>query len=356
MTSLLVLAACGLLPWVTCTTLGAWFPLHPTAPEAARERALLHYRRACLVASAIALPAAAVAGALVTDPALSARFPTTGAWFFGSVSMTTVWVAIALARRTPEETEAMSHLETAGRAVQLSAMPIVATALALIARFGAERLVSLGGIAEGMAVVLLSVAAVLVVSPWLLMKLGIWPVFRESIEVGHHPWRLAHLPAPTPYLTHVAALPWLKTALVSDGLFNRAPERHWHALVRYEVADSLRSRGERAPRWALAIALSAVLFTIAGTWGSEEPRKLVAATSMAVFFTIAASWFANRRASPKLLLDSEGPSMEELAQSLRSLPPCLGQALPRTSHRPLGRALYDRLYALGHDPGRRPHR
>jgi len=47
--------------------------------------------------------------------------------------------------------------------------------------------------------------------------------------------------------------------------------------------------------------------------------------------------------------------VQELAQTLRSLPPCLGQALPRTSHNPLGAALYDRLFALGHDPGRRPH-
>ena len=356
MTSLLVLAACALLPWVTCGILRSWFPLRRAAKGAARERALVRYRRACLLASSVALPAAAVLGALVTDTSLSGRFPRTGAWLFASVSMTTTWVAVALAQRIPEETAAMSRLETAGRAVQMSAMPIVATALALVARFGAERLAPSSGIAGAIAVALLSVAAVLVVSPWLLMALGVWPVFPKSIQVGRHPWRLAHLPAPTPYLTHVAALPWLKTALVSDGLFNRAPEHHWHNLVRYEAGDSLPSRGERAPRWALAIALSAVMFTTAGAFGADEPRKLVAATSLAIFLTAGAGWFANRRASAKLPLDSEGPSIEELAQSLRSLPPCLGQALPRTSHRPLGQALYDRLYALGHDPGRRPPR
>ncbi|MGB3049406.1 MAG: hypothetical protein WBB42_00315 [Polyangiales bacterium] len=356
MSSLLVLAACALIPWITGAALRAWFPVHGSAPEATRERALVHYRRACLYASVIALPAAAAAGALVADPALTTRFPTTGAWFVGSVSMTTAWVAIALARRTPEESNAMSHLETAGRAVQLSAMPIMATGLALLGRFAAQRLDLSGSVAEAITAALLSVAAVIVVSPWLVMKLGIWPVFPKPIEVGRHAWRLAHLPAPTPYLTHTAALPWLRTALVSDGLFNRAPERHWQTLVRYEVGGSLSSRQARAPRWALAIALSVVLFTAAGAIGADEPRKLVAATALAVFFTATASWFANRRPSPKLLLDSEGPSMEELAQSLRSLPPCLGQALPRTSHKPLGPALYDRLYALGHDPGRRPHR
>lgn len=354
MSSLLVLAGCALLPSIICAALRAWYPVHASAPEATRDRALLHTRRTCLFVSVIALPAAAVAGALAADPALSTRFPTTGAWFFGSVSMTTAWIAIALARRTPEEASAMSHLETAGRAVQMSAMPIVATGLALLGRFAAQRLDSSGGIAVTIGVSLLSVAAVVVVGPWLVMKLGVWPVFPEPLEVGRRPWRLAHLPAPSPYLTHTAALPWLRTALVSDGLFNRAPKRHWQTLVRYEAGDSLSSRGERAPRWALAIALSVVLFTAAGAMGADEPRTLVAATALAVFFTAAASWFANRRPYPKLLLDSEGPSMAELAQSLRSLPPCLGQALPRTSHKPLGPALYNRLYALGHDPGRRP--
>ncbi|MBT8469658.1 MAG: hypothetical protein KJN97_13015 [Deltaproteobacteria bacterium] len=356
MSSLLVLAGCAVLPWVTCATFRAWFPVHRAASESTRERALVRYRRTCLLAGVVAIPAAAVAGAIVAPPALSTRFPTAGAWFFGSVSMTTAAVAIALARRTPEEAKAMSPLETAGRAVQMSAMPIVGTGLALLGRFVVLRLELSGGVAEAIIVALLSVAAVTVVSPWLVMKLGVWPLFPKRLAVGPRAWQLAHLPAPTPYLTHAAALPWLRTALVSDGLFNRAPQLHWQTLVRYEAGDSLSSRGERAPRWALAIVLSAVLFMAAGIIGGDEPGKLVAATALAVFFTAVASWFANRRASARLSLDSEGPSMEELAQSLRSLPPVLGQALPRTSHKPLGQALYDRLYALGHDPGRRPHR
>ncbi|NNE20965.1 MAG: hypothetical protein HKN10_21045 [Myxococcales bacterium] len=355
MSSLLVLAGCAILPWVACAAVRAWFPVHRSAPESTRARALLHYRRTCLFAGVLALPAAAAAGALAAHPALSTRFPTAGAWFCGSLSMTTAAVAIALARRTPEEAEAMSWLETTGRAAQMSAMPVVATGLALLLRFGAERLDLSGGVAEATIIALLSVAAVVVVSPWLVMTLGVWPVFPSPLAIGPRAWRLAHLPAPTPYLTHAAALPWLRTALVSDGLFNGAPQRHWQTLVRYEAADSLSSRGERAPRWAFATALSVVLFMAAGAFGGE-PRKLVAATALGVLFTAMASWFANRRDSPRPSLDSEGPSMEELAQSLRSLPPFLGQALPRTSHKPLGPALYDRLYALGHDPGRRAHR
>jgi hypothetical protein len=100
--------------------------------------------------------------------------------------------------------------------------------------------------------------------------------------------------------------------------------------------------------------MSVIVFIAAGAAGADNPRKLVAAMVLAVFFTMAVSWLANRRPSSKLALDAQGPSMQELAQTLRSLPPCVGQALPRTSHKPLGPALYDRLFALGHDPGRRP--
>ena len=355
MSSLLLLAACTLFPWIVCPALRALLAVEDSAPAATRERALTQYRRATLFASIVAIPASAVAGALLADPALSTRWPTAGAWFFASLSATTTWVAISLARRTPEEAEAMSRLETAGRAVQMSSIPVLATGLCLLARAMADALLSEATVTQTLAAALLSVAAVIVVSPWLAMKLGLWSVFPQPIEVDGVSWRLAHLPAPTPFLTHTAALPWLRTAVVSDGLFNRAPERHWQTLVRYEVGGALSSRPERALRWGVAVVSSAILFIAAGAVGADEPRKLVAATALAVFFTATASWFANRRPSSKLVLDSAGPSMQELAQSLRSLPPCLGQSLPRTSHKPLGPAVYDRLFALGHDPGRRPH-
>jgi hypothetical protein len=92
----------------------------------------------------------------------------------------------------------------------------------------------------------------------------------------------------------------------------------------------------------------------AAALSANDPAMRVAATALAVLFTSTVAWLANRQPSSTLQFDSDGPSMQELAQTLRSLPPCLGQALPRTSCNPLGSALYDRLFALGHDPGRRP--
>jgi len=355
MSSLILLAACAAIPWLVSAGLRATLALEGSAPPAMRERALGHFRRASLFVSVVMLPAAAVAGALLVDPLLSTRSPTAGSWFFASLSMLTTWVSLALAQRTPEEDAAMSRLETTGRVVQMSIVPALAVALSLLASAGVEAWLPFGPVGRALTAALLGVAAVLVAAPWLVMKLGVWPSFPRRIEADGVSWRLVHLPAPTPFLTHAAALPWLRTALVSDGLFNRAPQRHWQTLVRYEVGGALGSRMERAVRWAIAIPMSVVLFVAAGAVGADEPRKLVAATALAVFFTAMAGWFANRQPSSKLVLDSDGPSMQELAQTLRTLPPCLGQALPRTSHKPLGPALYDRLFALGHDPGRRPH-
>jgi hypothetical protein len=356
MTGLVLLAACALIPWVVCSALQELCTVGPSALPATRERALGYYRRATLFVAAVTLPASAVAGALAVDPALSTRWPTAGSWFFASLSAVTAWISLALARRTTEEATAMSILETMGRAVQISSVPVLATGLSLLARAALETLTPFGPIIRAISAALLSVFAVIVVSPWLVMKLRLWPIFPRRIDADGASWRLAHLPAPTPFLTHTAALPWLHVALVSDGLFRRAPEQAWQTLVRYEIGGGSSARAERFSRWAVAISLSVIVFIAAGAVGTDDPRKLVAASSLAVLFTATAAWFANRGRASKISLGANDPSMQELAQSLRSLPPCLGQALPRTSRSPLGPALYDRLFALGHDPGRRPHR
>lgn len=355
MISLIVLAACALVPWIACSTLRALLTVEESSPPATRERALGHYRRATLVVAFVLLPGAAVAGALFVDPSLSTRWPVAGSWFFAMLSAMTAWASLALSRRTPEEAAAMSHLETVGRAVQTASAPIVATGLSLLAWAAVEAVVPLGPGARAFVTALLGVASVLVVGPWVVIRLGLWPTFPQRIAADGVSWRLAHLPAPTPFLTHAAALPWLRTVLVSDGLFNGAPEHHWQTLVRYEVGDAFGARVGRAPRWAVAIPMSVAVFVAASAVGADDPRKRVAAFVLAALFTFVAGWSANRLPSSRVVLSADGPSMQDLAQTLRSLPPCLGQALPRTSHRPLGPALYNRLFALGHDPGRRPH-
>lgn len=356
MTALATLAVCALAPFIACKALYAWFRDGPAGSLAAEERSLARCRRVVLRASVVALPALGIAGALLVDPALATRWPTAGAWFFATLSATTAWVSMALAQRTPEERSAMRALETVGRVVQMSTVPALGVGLSLLATSAIEALVPVVPAARAVLAALLSFTAVVVVSPWLAIQLGLWRHLPLAIAADGVCWRVAHLPAPSPFLTHAAALPWLRTVLVTDGLIGRAPDSHWRALVRYEIGGAREARTERAARWSVAVPLSLVVFIAANAVGASSPQKLVAATVLAVFFTGAASWLANRQPSSPLGLDAEGPSMQELAQTLRSLPPRYGQALPRTSHRPLGTALYDRLFALGHDPGRRPHR
>ena len=356
MTALATLALCALLPWAACRALDARRRASQPRTEAAVDRSLRRRRKIVLRSSVIILPAAAVSGALFVDPALSTRWPTAGSWFFASLCAAVSWCVIALAQRTEEERKAMSWLETIGRVSQMMAVPSLGVGLSLVADSAARAWVPAPPAAQAVLTAFVSVLGLVVVSPWLAMQLGLWRILPISIESGGRAWRVAHLPAPAPFLTHAAALPWLRTVLVTDGLFRRAPDPHWRALVRYEIGGERRSRADRAFRWLVSAPLSLVVFIGAGAAAGGDPRKLVAGTVLAVAFTGVATWNANRQPESALRLSSEEPSMQELAQTLRSLPPRFGQALPRTAHRPLGTALYDRLFALGHDPGHRRDR
>lgn len=354
MKSLALLGACATLPWIMCLALRPSRAARASAPGAAHDRRLGRFRRQTLFLGALGIVLAAVAGAWWVDPALATRSPTAGSWFFSSLCATTAWASLALGRRTPDEARAMPTLEVIGRTVQLAFVPAVAAGLSLVVVRALPELLSLGPIARALVTALLSVGAVLVASPWLAMKLGVWQVLPREIEADGVSWRLVHLPVPAPFFVHAAAMPWLGTILVSEGLLHYAPVEHWQALVQYEGSGALSSRRDRAMRWALAIPLCVSAFVIASAVSARGANALVAATAIAVCFTLASGWLANRQPASSLVLGANGPSMRELAQTLRSLPPPHRQALPRTSHQPLGSALYDRLFSLGHDPGPRP--
>jgi hypothetical protein len=298
---------------------------------------------------------AAVAGAWWVDPVLATRSPTAGSWFFSSLCAVTAWASLALGRRTRDEAAAMPPLQMIGRTVQIAFVPVLATGLSLIALSAVERFVSSEPVVGALLSALLSVGAVLVASPWLAIELGLWRDLGRTIEAGGATWRLVHLPVPAPFFVHAAALPWLAVILVSEGLLNHAPVEHWRVLVQYEAGSAASAKGEPGLRWALAIPLCTAAFAAAFALRAGNGRALVAATVIAVGFTMASGWLANRQPCERPALGTHGPSMRELAQTLRSLPPPHRQALPRTSHQALGSAVYDRLFALGHDPGPRPH-
>jgi hypothetical protein len=353
MSALWTLAGCAVLPPIVLQALRGWFGVARGASEEQKTRALEQSGRATLIAAAIGLPLAAVAGALFVPEVLSTRWPAAGAWFFAGVCATLAWSSLALSHRGREESEAMPALEAVGRVTQMVTVPSLAVAFSLLVTTATTSLVPVVPRAQTILAALASVFGLVVVGPWLAMQLGLWRLLPLRIRTEGREWRVAHLPVPSPFVAHAAALPWLNTVAVTDGLFTRVPDSHWRSLVHYEIGGGSPRSLERFARWAVAVVMSATLFVLANRIGEDDPRKLVAGTVLAVVFTGAASWFANRESASTLAIDPNGPSMQELAQTLRSLPPPHGQALPPTSHRPVGVGLYDRLFALGHDPGRR---
>ena len=169
----------------------------------------------------------------------------------------------------------MPALETIGRVAQMATVPALGVGLSLTFSSAVEAFVPVIPAARAVLSAVLSVVSLVVVSPWLATQLGFWRRLPPVIEAEGQPWRVAHLPAPAPFLTHAAAVPWLRTVLVTDGLFRRAPDPHWRALVRYEIGGVRDARPERAVRWAVAIPLSLVVFIAAGAAGADDPRKLV---------------------------------------------------------------------------------
>jgi hypothetical protein len=82
MTSLVVLIACIIVPFATCSALKLVFVRDMPREPAAKDRVLGRFRRATFVAGMVGVIGAAVAGALATDPNLLPRWPTAAAWFF----------------------------------------------------------------------------------------------------------------------------------------------------------------------------------------------------------------------------------------------------------------------------------
>lgn len=356
MTALGTLAVCVIAPWLACTVLRGVFGVDRATSPDARERALRGFRGALLVGGALLVPACAALGALFSEPLQTGAQAISSAWFFSSVCGVTAWATLALRARTPDEARAMPAFDTVGRVVQMAFVPAAAVAWSLLSFGLVDAWIPMIAPAKATLGALVSVAGVLVAIPWLAMQLGLWRRLPIDVDSARGRWSVAHLPAPSPTLTHAASVPWLRTVLVSDRLLADAAERDRDALIDYELGQRTRSPSHRVARWAVAILSSMAAFIVAHDVGPSDPRRLVAATVLAVAFTAAATWFTHREPGGVPADTGEGPSMEQLAHTLRRLPPRHGQALPRTWHRPVSKALYDRLFALGHDPGRRCHR
>ena len=274
MTSLILLAACALIPWIACATLRALLTLEGSSPPAMRERALWHYRRATLFTAIVVLPASAVAGALVVDPALSTPMADNGFVVLCEPEryddLGQPRIGPTHAPKKPPRCHVSKPPAAPCKCRPLRSWPrgcvcLRAPRSKLCFRSGqSPRLLSPLRFFRSLRVI--------VVSPWLVIKLGVWPMFPRRIEADGVSWRLAHLPAPTPFLTHTAALPWLRTARgerrpLQQGTRASTGER-WCGT---RWGGALSSRVERRrPIGSVAIPLSVIVFI--GVWGCRRGR------------------------------------------------------------------------------------
>lgn len=351
MSSLVVLGACAIVPWTVCRALGGLL-IDPSIESSwARRRALGRYRRATLTLSIGGLVGASVAGALCADlPA----FPIAGAWFLSSLSLVVAAISfsLCLTRALPG---APPFWEVVRRAIRLCAVVFLPAGLCLAAWVVLERWLPLAAPWRAVVAALAGVGIVAAVNPYLLVLGGVWSSLGRRLETQDRSWRLIQLPIPDPTVTHAAAIPWIRTVLVSDAMAEQIKDEE--ALVRYEVWTRPPT-GRSSVRWFVAVFASALGFVLAGALGSRGADALVAGKSVATCAAIGWTWWANRQPSTRnatLRIGADGPSLQELASALKRLRLPAGQVFPTTSHQPLDRALYDRLFALGHDPGPRPH-
>ena len=351
MSSLLVLVGCAVIPWTVCRTLGGLL-IDPSIESSwARRRALERYRRVTLTLSVSGLVGASVAGSLCADVS---ELPVAGAWFLSSLSLVVAAISFSLCR-TRALPEAPPFWEVVRRTIRLCAVAFLPAGLCLAAWVVLERWVPLSAPGPTVVAALACVWIVAAVNPCLIVLGGVWSSLDRRLETQNKSWRLTQLPIPDPTVTHAAAIPWIRTVLVSDAMAEQIEDDE--ALVRYEVWTRPHT-GRSNVRWFAAMFASALGFVLAGAIGWRNANALVAGMSVATYATIGWTWWANRQPSDRnatLRIGSDGPSLQELASALRRLRLPAGQVFPTTSHQPLDRALYDRLFALGHDPGPRPH-
>ncbi len=353
MNSLIALLTSAFVPWTSSLVLERLAPrIRAERPGGADERSLARHQRATLAVGVLLVIGAILVGALSIDAELVGPRPVAAAWLMASLCGTTAWIALALGHRTPDGDYALSAQSAFERAVQTAALPVTASGIALAAIALANAFVAFRPAAV-VAGALLATAGVLVGAPSVMTRAGVWPVSRSRLWAGGRRWTLARIPVPSRRLAHIGASPWLSTVWVSDGLVDRLAPEHRDALLRFEASAMCSShRAARVRRWAIALSLTLVSFSMAQLFGTD-PARLVALTFLAVGFAFGSAWVANRQPVSHLASDPLGPSARELAAALRHLPAPYGTIVPRTSRRSLSQGLYNRLFALGHDPGPR---
>ncbi len=371
MTALAVLLLSAIVPQVICRWAKGRVIKQQHADKAAEHRLRAPRRRLALSLSIAQLLLAWVAGCLALDSTFAPRFPGAAAIAFGSLCMTLAFTSCATVHPYGLGTP-LPFWETLRRSVRWSGVfvaPIfVSYALAHLL-LDSWLLESTDPRLRWALASLVAVACVAYVGVMFAQLVRAFhPAPHRAQEAanavasaqGERPFVVLTIPSVQRIAFHVGALPWVRSLLVTETVLERLERDELHSVIAYECYSRSDSSGRRTLYWLTGISASAALFFLCLAYGFERPQVFAATWGLATFATTWLLWQANRQATAGRSRFTFATLRElhpqSFAHALRRMQPHHRQVLPFTSRQPLRPELYDRLTALGHDPGPPPPR
>ncbi|MBI4953051.1 MAG: M48 family metalloprotease [Myxococcales bacterium] len=363
----LVLATAALVPIATARLL--WLLLLRRAPpdDEGRARALAPFRTAAFIVGVAQLEVAWIAGYYALVPPLVPRPGGLFAGLFGGLVALVAFVAGGIGRRVEEPAGARSTV--AGVAVLRLRMaawfagPLATAAavraLPVVGEDGAVRwgwvaaAVALGtvGIAYGGLVTALATRA-LVPATAEVRRLARAVAELEGTSLA----LVLRLPTRGTHFANAAAIPWARTMVVTDGIVELLSQEELAAVMAHEAGHLSEPPSVMLARLGAAVTMVLALTTgthVATAYGLDATLAAALGVALALGLLLAVRRLARRmeeRADARARATvGAGP----LALALLKLHAAARLPLV-TGARRVHPDLYDRLRALGHDPGPRP--
>lgn len=369
MTALSVLLLCALVPQLTCRWAKTLVVRQRHPDPAAQHRLRVPYRRAALTLAIAQLLAAWVAGCLSITPELVPRFQEAATIGFGALCLSVAFTSCAIVHPYGLG-DPLPRWETVRRSVRWSVVlvtPILLSYAIAKVVLASSFIAIADGLPAHLMISFASVACVAYTGILVARFTGVFstaPAEVQSIATSvakarNEPaYKVLTLPSVQRVAFHIGALPWLRSLLLTDTLVERLSDDELGALIAYECYLPSDSRWRRTWYWTLGVCASAALFFVCLTWAAGETGWFAASWGLAGFLSTRWLWQANRHATERgsrfVFTALKQVSPPTFAKALRQLQPHHRQLLPVTSRQPLRPELYDRLFALGHNPGPPP--
>ena len=362
--SLLIAAA---VPFLSARLLAWAYLSQLPAGGDERARRLAPFRRGAFIAGIGQLQLAWMLGATALGPELVASRSSLAAIAFGLLCATVAFCAGGVARRIEEPEDArataLGTIALRLRLVPFFVGPVIVAALATRLPLTEGARVAWGWVAVAAICVVLGVAyGGLFLS---LLTRAVVPARDEvralarevAAREGVAPVLALRLPTPGTRFANAAALPWARTLIVTDHAASILDRDALHAVLAHEAGHlsegpkvMLARLGAGSALLFVAIVGPDVALTLPGHAGWAV---LAAGLLAAILGLLAVRRIARRMEQRADARAAETAGADHLARALRALH-ANGQMPMVTGRRRVHPDLYDRLIALGEEPGPRP--